>query len=185
MRLGAKIIFSDESGFITVPHAKATWAPCGQTPTLRVCLKRGRLNVMGALVVSPKQRRCNLHALTTTGKVAAEEIVCFMSEVLRQECGLIFWFWDGASIHDNASVRQFLTQNPRLRLIYFPAYAPELNPCEGVWAQAVDQLASKLIFNLEQLGLEVAKSLRRTRSSQQLLWACIKASNLPWPFLSH
>lgn len=185
MQLGAKMIFSDESGFTTVPNAKATWAPRGYTPTLRVCLKRGRLNVMGALVVSPKQSHINLHALTTMDKVAAEEIVCFMSEVLRRERGLLFWFWDGAPIHENASVRCFLAEHPRLRLIGLPAYAPELNPCEGVWAQAVDQLSSKLILSLQQLGLEVAKSLRRTRDSQHLLWACVKASNLPWPLLSH
>jgi transposase len=180
------MIFSDESGFTTIPNAKATWSPRGQTPVLRVCLKRGRLNALAGLVVSPKQRRINLHALTTTDKVAAEEIVCFMAHLMRRERGLLFWFWDGAPIHDNAVVRRFLAQHSRVRLIELPAYAPELNPAEGIWAQAVDQLSSKLILNLHHLASELAMSLRRTRDSQQLLWACISASNLPWqPSVSH
>ena len=109
-----------------------------------------------------------------------------MSEVMFRERGLLFWFWDGAPIHDNASVHRFLAHHPRVRLICLPAYAPELNPSEGIWAQAVEQLSSKLILSLQQLSTELAKSLQRTRDSQQLLWACIKASNLPWLLsLSH
>jgi hypothetical protein len=60
------LIFSDESGFILMPNSKRTWTPKGQTPKVHICLMRGRLNVMGALVVSPRQHKINLHALTTS-----------------------------------------------------------------------------------------------------------------------
>ena len=178
------MIFSDESGFVMVPHAKRTWAPRGQTPCLLIGLKRGRWNVISALIVSLKQHRLNLHAMMTTDKVATEAIIAFMAEVLRCESGPLLWFWDGAPIHDNVIVQNFVAQHPRLRLIYFPAYAPELNPCEGVWAQMVDRLSSKLMLNLDHLGRELTRSLHITRASQSLLWACIKASDLPWS-LSH
>jgi transposase len=174
------LIFSDESGFLLMSNAKCTWAPKGQTPKIHICLMRGRLNVMGALVVSPRQHKINLHALTTSDNVASEEIILFMQEVLRHERGRLFWFWDGAPIHDNDPVDRFVAAHPRLRLIQLPAYAPELNPSEFIWAQADEHLSSRVIRNLAQLNHEVAQSLCRTRKSQRLLWACIKASNLPW-----
>jgi putative transposase len=175
------LVFSDESGFFLMPNAKTTWAPKGHTPSVRLRLGYGRLNVLGGLVVSAGQRKIRLHALTTTGNVSSEEILLFMQHVLRHEPGLIFWIWDGAPIHDNDPVGRFVSAHPRLRLIQLPAYAPELNPCELIWAQTEEQLSSRLIFNMNQLSQHVTQSLLRSCNSQDLLWSCIYASNLPWP----
>jgi transposase len=43
--------------------------------------------------------------------------------------------WDGASIHRSQAIKEFLTNGAahRLHLGRLPAYAPELNPGEGLW----------------------------------------------------
>jgi len=33
-RLGAHIVFADESGFLLIPNVAKTWAPVGQTPRI-------------------------------------------------------------------------------------------------------------------------------------------------------
>jgi len=43
--------------------------------------------------------------------------------------------WDGGSIHRSNEVEDFLAdgRSEEIHLERFPAYAPELNPDEGVW----------------------------------------------------
>jgi len=47
---------------------------------------------------------------------------------------------------------------------YFPAYAPELNPPD----------------DLSERRARLTDATRRRRRSQDLLWSCIYASDLPW-----
>jgi broad specificity phosphatase PhoE len=63
---------------------------------------------------------------------------------------------------------------------YFPAYAPELNPAEYVWAQADRALANGGPDDLVELRQRLDSAIRRLRRSQHLLWSCIYASDLPW-----
>jgi predicted metal-dependent enzyme (double-stranded beta helix superfamily) len=54
-RLGAHIVFCDESGFLLIPHVVKTWAPVGQTPIHRhVCRRRDKISVISGISVSPK-----------------------------------------------------------------------------------------------------------------------------------
>src|SRR5207237_6718756 len=56
--------------------------------------------------------------------------------LLRWVKGKIGIIWDGASIHRSEEVRTFLREgsDQRIELVRLPAYAPELNPVEGVWS---------------------------------------------------
>ncbi|TMC22418.1 MAG: hypothetical protein E6J34_06425 [Chloroflexi bacterium] len=49
--------------------------------------------------------------------------------------GKILVIWDNASIHRCNVVKDWLTKggNKRIHIERLPAYAPELNPQEGVW----------------------------------------------------
>jgi len=37
-RLGAHLVFVDESGFLLIPSVRRTWAPTGKTPLLRATI---------------------------------------------------------------------------------------------------------------------------------------------------
>ena len=51
-RLGAHIVFVDESGFMMIPPVRRTWAPIGETPILRHYYRRDRISVIGGLLAS-------------------------------------------------------------------------------------------------------------------------------------
>jgi transposase len=141
-----------------------------------------RLNVLSAIVVSPRKRRLDLHAHICHGSIDTDVAIGFLRDVLRHERGPIFWFWDNVPFHKDPRVLAFLAQHPRLRICYFPTYAPELNPDEFVWTQLHDQLANSLLLDRPQLDQALADALCRTRDSQSLLRACIKSSGLPFKF---
>jgi hypothetical protein len=56
---------------------------------------------------------------------------------LREVPGRMVMIWDGAPIHRSHPIKEFLANgaSPRLHLEPLPAYAPELNPDEGLWQQ--------------------------------------------------
>ena len=147
-------------------------------------LKHGRLNAISAIVVSPKRRRLDLHAHLHLDPIDAQTAIAFMQAVLRRERGLLFWFWDNIPFHTDPSVRAFIAKHPRLRVFHFPTYAPDLNPDELVWTQVDEQLASTLIPDTPALVDALSRALCRTRASQNLLRACIDASDLLWHWSS-
>jgi transposase len=63
-------------------------------------------------------------------------VVAFLEHLLREVPGRMVLIWDGAPIHRSQVIQEFLANGaaPRLHLERLPAYAPELNPGEGLWA---------------------------------------------------
>jgi transposase len=62
-------------------------------------------------------------------------VVRFLNHLLRQIPGKLLVIWDGAPIHRSKVVKTFLAEGgaERLWLEQLPAYAPDLNPVEGIW----------------------------------------------------
>jgi transposase len=73
-----------------------------------------------------------------------------------------------------------LQRHPRLHLEHFPAYAPELNPDEGVWALAKRELANSCPDDVNELMEDVMRSINGIRASQAKLRGCILQSDLPF-----
>ena len=104
----------------------------------------------------------------------------FLQQLLRQVRGPIIVLWDGGKIHRDHTVKEWLAAHPRLQVEQFPGYAPELNPAEYVWCQADSALANSVPEELESLKAMLVNTKRRLTHSQELLWSCIYASDLPW-----
>jgi transposase len=109
------------------------------------------------------------------------DVRSFLRHLLQHLRGPVALLWDRGPIHRRREVQVFLRDRPRVQWDYFPAYAPELNPAEYVWTQTDAALSNSAPQDLVDLKARLRSSIRRTRSSQQLLWACIYASDLPWP----
>jgi transposase len=75
----------------------------------------------------------------------------FLLHLLRHLRGPVDLLWDRGPIHRRREVQAFLRRHPRLQVHYFPAYAPELNPAEYVWAQADQALANGAPDDLSEL----------------------------------
>lgn len=174
-RSGATIAFADEAAFYLLPSVVRTWARVGQTPVLKTPTKYEHLSVASAI--------------TTTGKLVTqirsstfdgEAIVGFLQHLLRQIPGKVVLVWDGARIHHCAAVKAFLKAGAaqRLRLIRLPAYAPELNPDEGVWRWLKHQLGNVCCRDLGELRYELGLATQRLRCRPQIIQACFDKAGL-------
>src|SRR5262249_43889907 len=108
-------------------------------------------------------------------------IVAFLRQLLRQVRGKLLVIWDGAPIHRCQAVKDFLAAGAakRLYLECLPAYAPDLNPDEGVWNLLKrSELANRCCHDLDELRWELGLALRRLRRTTERLIACVRHAGL-------
>jgi putative transposase len=121
----------------------------------------------------PLHLRCRPHSFPGL------DIRAFLRHLLRHLRGPIDLLWDRGPIHRRHEVKAFLRKHPRLHVHSFPAYAPELNPAEYVWAPGDKALANGTPDDLAELRPSLDSAIRRLRHSQRRLWSSIYASDLP------
>jgi transposase len=92
-----------------------------------------------------------------------------LRHLLRHLQGPVDLLWDRGPIHRRRNVQYFLVRHRRLPVHFFPAYAPELNPAEYVWAQADGALANGAPDALVELRQSLGTAIRRLRRSEALL----------------
>ena len=178
-RLGAHIVFADESGFMLIPNVVRTWAPLGQTPIHRHRQgRRDKISVISGISLSPRHR-LDLYYLLFYDNIGQEEVCYFLRELLRHLRGPLIVLLDNSSTHKGDLIEQLQQQHRRLHIEHFPSYAPELNPDEGVWAQAKQELANSCPKDVDELMEDILRSIGGIRSSPEKLRACILQSDLP------
>lgn len=179
--MGATLVFADETGFSLVSPLKRTWAPRGQTPTIRTSLAHNeRLNLIGALGVTPGQRKLKLHLQSYRKPISGDQVILFLKHLTRRISGPMVLVWDRHPTHRRRKVGDWLKRHPRIHVYEFPSSAPELNPTEWVWTQISEATANTAPHNGAELRANVYTGIARTRRSRNRLWACIFASDLPW-----
>lgn len=175
-------MFIDESGFLLIPHVVKTWAPVGQTPIHRHSYRRDRVSVISGVSVSPQHQRLNLYYYLFYDNIRQEEVCLFLRHLLRHLRGVVIVLLDNSRPHKGKPLQALLQRQGRLHLEYFPAYAPDLNPDEGVWSQAKRKLANSCPKDVDELTRDIKRSMKGIADSSSKLRACIEQSELP-PFL--
>lgn len=170
-------MFADESGFLLLPPVLRTWAPRGCTPVLRHRTRRDKISVISGIAVSPRRRRVALYYDFHRHNIRHQEVYAFVRQLLRHLRGPVILLLDNARIHQRA-LRALCARHPRLHLEYFPPYAPELNPDEGVWSLAKRTLANGRPDTLDDLLAHLVLSLEAVRAAPRLLRSCIRHSHL-------
>jgi|SRR3954447_13409638 len=124
------MLYVDEAGFYLLPGVVRTWAPIGQTPILRAKLTRDHLSVISA--ISPEGV---LYLQMQTEAFDSQAVIAFLKHLLAEIEGKLLIIWDGATIHRSQAIKDFLAEGATQRLLLerLPAYAPDLNPDEGIW----------------------------------------------------
>ncbi len=151
-----------------------TWAPRGQTPVLRETFNWDKLSVIAGLTL------WNFYFRIYEGSINGERAAEFLQALLRHVPGKLLVIWDGAAIHRSQPVKQLLAdRNGRLWLEKLPAYAPELNPVEYLWAHLKEhQIANLLVTHGWELSLHATAALRRMRRRPRIIRACWKQAQL-------
>lgn len=103
---------------------------------MRYLYEQDRLSVISALAVSTKRRWVALYLRLRRHNLTGLDVRAFLQRLLRHLRGPVVLLWDRGTVHRRKAVIQWITAHPRLHVEEFPAYAPDLNPAEYVWAQA-------------------------------------------------
>lgn len=180
------LLFWDESGFCLEPSVTRTWSPKGQTPLLRARReRRQRLDSIGLLAYSPQQGRVRALFRFQQGSVDPPFIIDTLRALRRHLRGPVILLWDGLSAHRAALTKTYLASQAHwLQAERLPAYAPELNPVEQMWANLTRQeLANLCPDTLPELAQQTEHGMARISNSAQLLCGFLRHSGL-FPELS-
>lgn len=176
-RVGATLVFIDESSFSQTPSVRRTWARRGQTPVLTHHWIWKRYSAVGALAFRRKKKPRALLRLVP-GSARSPAIAEFLKHLRRHIRGKVFVLWDGATTHRAVVVREVaLAYGWELHRL--PAYSPELNPVEGWWGwMKGGPLANFAGDTLGEVGAVVHAGARRIRRRPDLLSAFLAKSGL-------
>ena len=155
----------------------------GQTPPLRYRYRHDRISAISGIAVSPTRFHCTLYCHLYEDNIQGEDVLMFLRHLLRQVRGHLIVLLDNGTIHRGEPGQDLLTRTSRLHVVSFPAYAPELNPDEGVWNPLQRALANGRPDTQAGLMDMLATELGHLGASPRLLRGCIQHAGLPlfWP----
>lgn len=164
------ILFIDESAFYLLPGVVRTWAPRGETPILRCTLTYDHYSVISAITLTGA-----LYLAMQTEAFKSKTVIAFLEQLLAAIAGKLLIIWDGATIHRSKAIKEFLAAGAaeRIWLERLPAYAPDLNPDEGIWHYLKHvELKNVCCQDLPQLGQHLLAATDRLKAKPQIITAC-------------
>jgi transposase len=180
-RIGAALVFLDESGFLMMPLVRRTWAPKGQTPLLRHRTNTYRkVSAIAALVVSPRRDRVALlFRLHPQANINARRVLSFLKH-LRRHCQCpISLLWDRFMPHRARLVQDYISGREGWNSVFLPAYAPELNPSENVWCYLkTNAMANEALYGLEDLTQSTRRHGQSLQRRESMLRSLLKHTPL-------
>jgi DDE superfamily endonuclease len=161
---GAWICFEDEAGQNLRPPKARTWARRGHTPVVTVCGKgSGRVSVAGLVCLRPGARgwlfyRVRIHrgCKGERRSMSEADYADLIAAAHQQLHAPVILIWDNLNPHISATMGRFVSSHRDwLTEVRLPAYAPDLNPAEGVWANMKNGLGNLAARNVDQLAAVV------------------------------
>jgi transposase len=164
------------------PTAHGTYALLSETPIQSCWVRHGRILVIRAVTVSPKQQRhgfCFMLLSDNTGAKAMDTI-SLLRHLRRQLQAPMAVCWDRGRIYDRSrEVATGCPGSPKIKTGRFPAYTPELNPDEYAWSHTkYAELCNHATPSLDALREEVDRELMELRRSWPLLKSFVEHSKL-------
>ncbi|MEV6535784.1 transposase [Streptomyces sp. NPDC051639] len=166
---GGWICFENEAEFTGPPPRGRTWGRRGVTPVVTVSGRRsGRLSVAGLIAVRPGSRTQLCHRLRVhrDGKnerrsMGEHDYIRLLDGVHQLVKAPIVLVWDRLNTHVSRAMRKMIDERDWLTVFLLPAYSPELNPVEGLWAHVKRSLANLASVALDRLEALVRNRLKR------------------------
>ena len=136
--------------------------------------------MIAALTISPQRRRVGLYfSLGINVNVNTPWVVGFLQQLARHLRGPIIVIWDRLTVHRALRVTKYVANHPRLRAVFLPPYAPELNPVESFWSYLkINPLANHAAEDTQQLEQIARRHTHKIRRRQDLLRCFIRSTPL-------
>ena len=153
-----------------------TWSPRGVTPVLQYNFNWKSLSVAAGLTA------WNFYFRFYPGAIKAPQVVDFLKALVRHIRRPMVLVWDRLPAHRSRMVQDYIVSLEGLvHQQYLPAYAPELNPVEYIWAHCKQhELPNVCPKDYWQLSQAARRALGRMRRRPRLIQAFWKQASL-WP----
>ena len=174
---GAWICVEDEAGQTLRPPTARTWGRRGHTPVVAVSGSgSGRISITGLTCYRPG-RRSRLIYRTLRHRArkgerrsfAERDYIELLDAAHRQLGGPLVLVWDNLNTHRSAAMRELIASRDWLHVVRLPAYAPDLNPTEGVWSHLKRSLGNLAVHGIDQLLAIVKNRLKQIQYRIDLL----------------
>jgi transposase len=168
----AWIVFFDESAVSLIPPVRRTWSPRGHTPVLRHRFGWKKASMAAALGYHASSQGARLCFHLQQPSYNTDTLI----GVLEQLAGFytdqrVVLIWDGLSAHWSTRMRAWVdSQHDWLTVERLPAYAPELNPVEYLWANLKDlELANRPTTTLVEVADATEQGIQRVCKHENLV----------------
>ena len=163
-----EIYFEDECHFQRNTTIVRAWFLKGTTPEIKSPPVREKVSIMGAMGMD------NGQLITMKSKIFnAASFKMFVKKIIKcaKTGRKILLVLDNARFHHALANKEFLkTVKDKLKLLYLPAYSPELNPIESFWKKTRRGVTDNRYF--ESLAEEEAcldKFFKKFRNPNKIL----------------
>lgn len=113
--------------------------------------------------------------------LTGQDSALFLRHLARYLCRKLLVIWDGLNIHRAEEVKALLSCGwaGLIQIEQFPAYAPDLNPDEGVWQHLKHvELRNLCCVDLDHLEVELTLAVRRMRRKPELIQSFFAGAGL-------
>ena len=170
------------------PPRSRTWGRRGITPVIRVRGGgTGRVSVAGLACYRPGDRSRLIYRLhcyrgrkgETKAFTWTEYRDLLIAAHRQLPGGNVVLVWDNLNVHLGAELRAFTGAQAWLRVFRLPAYAPDLNPVEGIWSVLKGGvLANLAVASFAHLVLVIRHGLKRIQYRPGLIEGCLAGTGL-------
>jgi putative transposase len=135
----------------------------------------GRVSIAGLLCLQPGRRgRLLFRTITHRGRhgerssFTEADYIAMLDAAHRTLDAPIVLCWDNLNTHVSRHMRSLIDARDWLTVIRLPAYAPDLNPAEGIWSHLKRGIANLTAHGVEHLARTVKKRLRQIQNRPDL-----------------
>ncbi len=147
---------------------RRTWAPKGHTPVLRHgCGAASGSRWRGCAAYRPDGSDARLAFQLREGAYDTDRLIPVVTALRRLvgDGSPVILAWDNLPAHTSLAMRPWVAdQRTWLTVEYLPAYAPDLNPVEGLWTNLKGvELANRACASVEELAAAAEQGIGRVR----------------------
>jgi hypothetical protein len=183
----AWIIFVDENGQSQRPPKARIWSRRGCTPVVHVSGKAsGQVSVAGLTALKPARRARLIYRMMVHHGRAGErkgfrekDFAALLDSTHQQLGGPLVLVWDNSTQHVDTAMRALIATRAWLTVYQLPAYAPALNPVEGIRSNLKHGLDNLTAHGTDQLATLVKTRLKQMQYRPALLNGFVTETGLP------
>lgn len=164
------ILVEDEMILSTQTTTQRIWLPTGEYPKIDIATKRENRSLYGFLDIKTGRQIC-----FKTMRQNMYQTEAILKKVRKKyPRKKILLLWDQAGWHRGSVVQQYIQKSSgKIKTIYFPAAAPDLNPQEHVWKAGRSNVThNNFIENIDTATDQFVNFLNNQKFNYSFLGFC-------------